>query len=251
MVEREKVNKICGSRLRDARRAKNYTQEQLAALVNVDPKYISALENGRRKMSTELAIEIEKVLDVRHDYLLGVDDFPTSTERIISQRYSRNDMFDYLDLFESNDYVLSTPFGDDGDTATLTFLSQLTDVHVISHKAEHYKCSNAQLHTFFENTHQILETMKIMLVKQFLKTACQELSEEEFHTEMSKMASLFQEKYGELGQTWLREQRKIDSCEFESVDHEAWGNAASAIGAAVLSDLSPEDLIRLSDALKE
>lgn len=251
MDNKEKVNKICGSRLREARRAKNLTQEQLAEIVHVDAKYISAIENGRRKMSAELAVDVGKVLEVRHDYLLGIDDFPSSTEKILAQRYSNNDMFDYLEYFERNDYILSTPFGDDGDTASLTFLSLLSDTHVISHEEEHYKCTNAQLHTFFQNTHQIIETMKLMLVRQFLETACAKLSEEEFAAEMSVMSSLFQEKYGEAGQVWLREQSKLDACRFDEIDHDAWSTAISDIGTTCLKELSPDDLALMQKMLKK
>lgn len=251
MQDKEKVNKICGSRLREARRSKNLTQEQLSDILQVDPKYISAIENGRRRMSSDLALAASNALGVRREYLLGFDDHPTSSDKIFAQQYTQNEMFDYLELLERNDYVLSTPFGDGGDTASLTFLSQLTDVHVISHENEHYRCSNAQLHTFFQNTHQIIETMKLMLVRQFLQTACQPLTDAEFNSEMQRMEFLFKEKYGDMGQIWLREQQKVDACKFDEVDKDAWGQAASNIGASCLSGLSETELLHLKSLLEK
>lgn len=246
MANIKKVNKNCGSRLANARKDKHLTQSALAEMVNVDAKYISALENDRRNMSVELAMDFEKILGVRHEYLLGIDDHSTSVEQIAARRYSSNDMMDYLEFFERNDYILSTPFGDDGDTASLTFLSQLTDIHVFSHEDEHYKCTNDQLHTFFQNSHQIIETLKIMLVRQFVETACTPLSATEYQTEMDTMMQLFSEKYGEAGMTWLTEQRKFDQCHFDEMDKAAWGESMKAIGASVLQGLTPENIEKLA-----
>jgi transcriptional regulator with XRE-family HTH domain len=246
MANVKKVNKNCGSRLANARKDNHLTQSKLAEKVNVDSKYISALENNRRNMSIELAMDFEKILKVRHEYLLGIDDHPTSVEQITAMRYSSNDMMDYLEFFERNDYILSTPFGDDGDTASLTFLSQLTDIHIFSHNNEHFKCTNAQLHTFFQNSHQIIETLKIMLVRQFLETACIPLSESEYQSEMDTMMQLFTDKNGQDGMTWLTEQRKFDQCQFEDMDKVAWSESMKVIGTSVLKGLTPDNIEKLA-----
>ena len=88
MENKEKVNKLCGTRLREARRAKDLTQQQLADIVEVDPKYISAIENGKRKMSSNLAKKVGKTLNARPEYLLGLDDHPTAADELLSKKYT-------------------------------------------------------------------------------------------------------------------------------------------------------------------
>lgn len=66
-----------GKRLKACRQAAGLTQEVLAEIVNVNPKYLSQVESGRRQLSTEAARAIGKALDVRFQYLIGEDDFMT------------------------------------------------------------------------------------------------------------------------------------------------------------------------------
>lgn len=59
-----------GKRLVAARKAKNYTQEQLANSCNLSIKMISAAENGHKAMRPENIIKICECLSISTDYLL-------------------------------------------------------------------------------------------------------------------------------------------------------------------------------------
>lgn len=70
-----------GQRIKERRRKLHMTQEQLAEAVYMNPKTISAIENGRRNPSLETVEFIAKILDVDRDYLLGKIDFPSIEEQ--------------------------------------------------------------------------------------------------------------------------------------------------------------------------
>ena len=73
-------------------------------------------------MSFDLAIRLEEILDVRHEYLLGYDDHKSKWDKFASQKFERSELLNYCEILERNDYTLSTPFGPDGDTALMTIL---------------------------------------------------------------------------------------------------------------------------------
>lgn len=62
--------KELGRRIREKRNFLGYSQEQLAELSEIDPSYLSNLENGHRKMSIEVLARIAKSLESSIDYLL-------------------------------------------------------------------------------------------------------------------------------------------------------------------------------------
>jgi len=62
--------KELGRRIREKRNFLGYSQEQLAELSEIDPSYLSNLENGHRKMSIEVLTRIAKSLESSIDYLL-------------------------------------------------------------------------------------------------------------------------------------------------------------------------------------
>ena len=89
---------IIGDRIKHLRKAKNYTQEQLAEMINISPKNISQLERGKMGISVSTLMSISKALQISADYLLfGVEnggnsplssvfsDF-TETERFYAER---------------------------------------------------------------------------------------------------------------------------------------------------------------------
>lgn len=59
-----------GKRLASARKAKGYTQEQLANLTGLSIKMFSAAENGHKAMRPENIIKICECLSISTDYLL-------------------------------------------------------------------------------------------------------------------------------------------------------------------------------------
>jgi transcriptional regulator with XRE-family HTH domain len=64
---------IFPARLKAARKAKRYTQRQLAVLVGMDQGHISRLENGGKGVSTEHLRMLAKELGVSISHLLGED----------------------------------------------------------------------------------------------------------------------------------------------------------------------------------
>ncbi|AFS77841.1 putative HTH-type transcriptional regulator type 3 [Gottschalkia acidurici 9a] len=63
-------NVYLGSRIKELRRHKNLTQEQLAELVNISTTHIGQIERGERGASLDTLISICNCLEVTLDYLL-------------------------------------------------------------------------------------------------------------------------------------------------------------------------------------
>ena len=59
-----------GDRVREARKSKNWTQEQLAEKLDITLVYISEIERGLKMPSMPLFIKLIEALDVSADYLL-------------------------------------------------------------------------------------------------------------------------------------------------------------------------------------
>lgn len=55
---------LLGARIKELRKVKNMTQERLAEMVDVDPRYISFIEVGRNSPSLETMESIARALDV-------------------------------------------------------------------------------------------------------------------------------------------------------------------------------------------
>ena len=62
--------KAVGLRIKAAREAKNLTQENLAALVDLSPTHISVIERGLKTVRLDKFVAIANALDVSADYLL-------------------------------------------------------------------------------------------------------------------------------------------------------------------------------------
>ena len=63
--------KKIGAFLKQCRKEKNLTQEQLAEKLEISPKHMSCIERGLSGMSIEHLSNIAKVLDVSLDYLVN------------------------------------------------------------------------------------------------------------------------------------------------------------------------------------
>ena len=59
--------KAVGLRIKQAREAKNLTQENLAALVDLSPTHISVIERGMKTVRLDKFIAIANALDVSAD----------------------------------------------------------------------------------------------------------------------------------------------------------------------------------------
>ncbi|MDO4276772.1 MAG: helix-turn-helix transcriptional regulator [Eubacteriales bacterium] len=67
-----------GNRLREARKQKNITQEQLSELTDVSVSEISRIETGRNSTTIDTLLKFCDVLDIGLDFLL-YDYFPSNT----------------------------------------------------------------------------------------------------------------------------------------------------------------------------
>ncbi|MCL6615136.1 MAG: helix-turn-helix domain-containing protein, partial [Firmicutes bacterium] len=63
-----------GSRLKEARRARNLTQAELGRLVGVGKSAISQYEHGLRLPETAVLARLAEALGVSADWLLGIED---------------------------------------------------------------------------------------------------------------------------------------------------------------------------------
>ena len=65
---------IFSKRLREARIAKNLSQEQIAAMLNIKQQSYTRYETGKGEPSLEMLVAICKILDESPEYLLGLTD---------------------------------------------------------------------------------------------------------------------------------------------------------------------------------
>lgn len=59
-----------GFRIKQCRKIKKLTQENLAELINVSPHYIYEIEKGMKTMSLPTLVDIASALELSTDYLL-------------------------------------------------------------------------------------------------------------------------------------------------------------------------------------
>ena len=62
-----------GGRIRDLRKKKGITQEQLSIMLNISANHLAKVETGSRCCSIELLQDPSSCLNVRTDYLLNGD----------------------------------------------------------------------------------------------------------------------------------------------------------------------------------
>lgn len=72
----EKEAPLFGQRLAEARRAKDWTQGQLAAALDTNVKMIDYYERRAKNPALEVVQTCAKALDVSASYLVGADDEP-------------------------------------------------------------------------------------------------------------------------------------------------------------------------------
>jgi transcriptional regulator with XRE-family HTH domain len=66
-----------GKRLRELRQRRGYTQEELAALLNLGQRQIPRYESGETDPSADIIARMARALGVTADYLLGLTDEPS------------------------------------------------------------------------------------------------------------------------------------------------------------------------------
>ena len=76
--------KAVGQRIKDAREAKGFTQEDLAAIVDLSPTHVSVIERGLKATKLDTFVAIANALDVSADSLL-IDVVTHSTTGVTSE----------------------------------------------------------------------------------------------------------------------------------------------------------------------
>lgn len=84
------TKEFLGRRIREIRKAKKFSQEQLAEKVDVDPRYISRIELGKCYPSLETLDKIAQSLEVQIRDLFEFEHF-------VSTGLPANELFDLLD----------------------------------------------------------------------------------------------------------------------------------------------------------
>ncbi|GEC04707.1 transcriptional regulator [Streptomyces spinoverrucosus] len=68
--------KMLGAQLSAGRRAAGFTQRSLAEIANVDEETIASIEQGRRRLTPDLAVHLDQVLDLKGLLEAGVANLP-------------------------------------------------------------------------------------------------------------------------------------------------------------------------------
>lgn len=82
------MKKLFGKKLRELRRQKNITQEQMAEKIDIKPENYSRIENGLSFPKPENIVKISKALEVEIAELFqfsNIDNYEQALEKIISK----------------------------------------------------------------------------------------------------------------------------------------------------------------------
>lgn len=86
-----------GCRLKETRKERGLTQEQLAAVVNMSTVHLGNIELGKRGISIDLLLELSDALDVSIDFLVRGRAYETiRTGQLISNIRELLDEFEAL-----------------------------------------------------------------------------------------------------------------------------------------------------------
>jgi len=77
-------SKTLGSRIREARTEKHYTQQQLAELAGIGQMYLGEIERGAKMPSLKSFVRIIEALDISADYVLR-DELPSGEHYIYDE----------------------------------------------------------------------------------------------------------------------------------------------------------------------
>ncbi len=87
--------KSFGEKLKRLRKNKNLTQEQLAEMIDIDPRNLSRIEVGSSFVKAETLEKILKALDVTTEQLFSNDHIQSAEELL-------KDISKYIDLAKNN-----------------------------------------------------------------------------------------------------------------------------------------------------
>lgn len=100
------MNKLLGSRIKELRCSKNFTQEQIAEQIGVSRQKYARIESGANNITLEILSRIAKILDVSvGDITKVLDETPAVAYRAGEKNGSSEKIFEMLDLFYANKHM--------------------------------------------------------------------------------------------------------------------------------------------------
>lgn len=100
------MNEILGSRIKELRSAKNFTQEQIADKIGISRQKYARIESGINSITLDILSKVAKVLDVSvGDITKVLDESPVVAYRAGEESGSSKKIFDMLDLFYANKHM--------------------------------------------------------------------------------------------------------------------------------------------------
>ena len=86
------------SRIKNLRKDKGWSLEQLGKISNTSKSYIWHLENYNGRPSAQKLADIAKALSVNVDYLMGFDELETALDRAFYDKYLQLNSSDKLKI---------------------------------------------------------------------------------------------------------------------------------------------------------
>lgn len=83
MNTNKEINKILGSNIKNLRKAKKITREQLAERLDVSTRFLADVEAGKAGVSLNTLKKLCSVLGTTADYLLGISDYSDAQRQYI------------------------------------------------------------------------------------------------------------------------------------------------------------------------
>lgn len=100
------MNELLGSRIKELRSAKNFTQEQMADQIGVSRQKYARIESGANSITLDILSKIAGVLEVTvGDITRVLDEAPAVAYRVAGENSSTEKIFDMLDLFYANKHL--------------------------------------------------------------------------------------------------------------------------------------------------
>lgn len=100
------MNEMLGSRIKELRNAKNFTQEQVADRIGVSRQKYARIEKGINSITLDILSKVAEVLGVTvGDITKVLDETPAVTYRAGEESGSLKKILDMLDLFYANKHM--------------------------------------------------------------------------------------------------------------------------------------------------
>lgn len=89
--------KQSGDRIQQLRISSGYTQDELAATMNINRSFLSRIESGKKGCSVDMFVQISELFHVSLDFLiLGKD--PEAAQETMRREYLKYEIANLIDL---------------------------------------------------------------------------------------------------------------------------------------------------------